>query len=146
MSPAPRTTRQPTARRAPARHRHDALLRILRRSGASTVGALAAEVGVSRRTILRDIGALREEGFLIQSEGGRGGGVQLDPASMQTTARLSVTEVFALLVGVAAMRAARALPFADLADAALARIERSLPREKVADLRRMLARLYVGRL
>jgi predicted DNA-binding transcriptional regulator YafY len=137
----PRPTRPMTPRL-----RHDAILRILRRGGTSTVGALAGEVGASRRTILRDIGALREQGFLIHSEGGRGGGVQLDPASMQPTARLSVTEVFALLVSVAAMRAARALPFGDLADAGLAKIERALPREKVQDLRRMLACLYVGRL
>ena len=128
------------------RLRHDAIVRILRRNGTSTVDDLAGEVGASRRTVLRDVMALRDQGFVIHSESGRGGGLQLDPVSVQTTARLSVTEVFALLISVAAMRAARRLPFSDLADAGLAKIERALPADKVRDLRRLLDCLYVGQL
>jgi predicted DNA-binding transcriptional regulator YafY len=128
------------------RIRHDAIVRILRRNGTSTVSDLAGEVGASRRTILRDIGALRDQGFVIHSECGRGGGLQLDPQSMQTAARLSFIEVFALLISVAAMRAARSLPFSDLADAGLAKIEKTLPADKVRDLRRLLDCLYVGQL
>lgn len=128
------------------RARHEAIVRSLRRKGASTVDELAAEAGVSRRTVLRDVGALREQGFVIHSESGRGGGLQLDPRSIQTTTRLSVAEVFALLISVAAMRAARSLPFSDLADAGLAKIEKSLPPDKVTDLRRFLDCLHVGQL
>ncbi|MCZ4257437.1 WYL domain-containing protein [Sulfitobacter sp. G21635-S1] len=128
------------------RSRHDAIIRSLRRRGTATVDQLAGEVCVSRRTVLRDIGALREQGFVIDSEPGRGGGLQLDPQSMQTTARLAVTEVFALLISVAAMRAAGHLPFSDLADAGLAKIERTLPRDKLRDLRRFLDCLHVGKL
>ncbi len=128
------------------RLRHDAIVRILRRNGSSTVNDLAEEVGASRRTVLRDIGALRDQGFLIHSESGRGGGLQLDPESVQTTTRLSVIEVFALLISVAAVRAARSLPFSDLADAGLAKIERALSADKVRDLRRLLDCLYVGQL
>ncbi len=128
------------------RHRHDTIVRVLRRNGTSTIDALAREVGASRRTLLRDIGALRDEGFVIHSEPGRGGGVQLDPQSMQTTARLSVAEVFALLISVAAMRAAQNLPFSELADAGLAKIEKSLPSDKVRDLRRFLDCLHIGQL
>lgn len=129
-----------------SRARHDAIVRILRRQGMATVAELAQEVGASRRTVLRDLGALRDQGFVIHSEPGRGGGVQLDPQSVQTTARLAVTEVFALLLGVAAMRAAGYLPFSSLADAGLAKIERALPREKLRDLRRFLDCLHVGQL
>jgi predicted DNA-binding transcriptional regulator YafY len=128
------------------RLRHDAIVRSLRRNGTSTVADLAAEVGASRRTVLRDIGALREAGFVIHSEPGRGGGLQLDPQSLQATARLSVAEVFALLISVASMRAAGNLPFAALADAGLAKIEQALPADKVRDLRRLLDCLYVGQL
>ena len=128
------------------RSRHDAIIRSLRRRGTATVDQLAGEAGVSRRTVLRDIGALRDQGFVIDSEPGRGGGLQLDPQSMQTTARLAVTEVFALLISVAAMRAAGHLPFSDLADAGLAKIERTLPRDKLRDLRRFLDCLHVGKL
>ncbi|WP_120631376.1 YafY family protein [Ruegeria sp. EL01] len=128
------------------RLRHDALVRSLRRNGTTTIENLASEVGASRRTVLRDISALRDEGFVIHSDVGRGGGVHLDPQSMQTTARLSVPEVFALLISVAAMRAAGSLPFSDLADAGLAKIEKALPSDKVKDLRAFLDCLHIGQL
>ncbi|MGV6805033.1 MAG: helix-turn-helix transcriptional regulator [Ruegeria sp.] len=128
------------------RIRHDAIVRSLRRNGTTTVDSLAEEVGASRRTILRDICTLRDEGFVIHSDVGRGGGLQLDPQSTQTTAKLSVPEVFALLISVAAMRAAGSLPFSDLADAGLAKIERALPPDKVKDLRTFLDCLHIGQL
>ena len=124
--------------------RQDAIVRCLRRRGAATVAELAEEVGASRRTVLRDIAALRGQGFVIDADAGRGGGVRLDPGSVQTTTRLTVPEVFALLVGVAAVRAAGTLPFSDLADRGLAKIERTLPRDRVADLRALLDALHVG--
>ncbi|RED45837.1 helix-turn-helix transcriptional regulator [Aestuariispira insulae] len=126
--------------------RRDAIIRNLRRNGSSTVAALAQDVEASTRTVLRDIGVLRDEGYVIHSEPGRGGGLYLDPQSVQTTARLSVAEVFALLISVASMRAAGMFPFSGLADEGLAKIEKSLPADKVRDLRRFLDCLYVGRL
>jgi predicted DNA-binding transcriptional regulator YafY len=126
------------------RLRHDAIVRSLRRNGTSTVEALAMEVGTSRRTVLRDISALREEGYVIHSDVGRGGGLQLDPQSVQTNAKLSVPEVFALLISVAAMRAAGNLPFSELADAGLAKIEKALPSDKIKDLRSFLECLHIG--
>ena len=128
------------------RIRQDAIVRMLRRNGTSTIKTLAEEVGTSRRTVLRDIIALRNQGYVIHSDVGRGGGLQLDPQSVQTNARLSVPEVFALLISVAAMRAAGNLPFSDLADAGLAKIEKSLPGDKVKDLRAFLDCLHIGKL
>ncbi len=128
------------------RQRHDTIVRTLRRNGTSTVDLLADVVGASRRTILRDIVALRDDGYVIYSESGPGGGLQLDPQSMQTSARLSVAEVFALLISVAALRGAQNLPFFELADAGLAKIEKSLPSDKVRDLRRFLECLHIGQL
>lgn len=122
------------------------IVRCLRRSGTSTIAALAAAAGASRRTVLRDISALRDQGFVIHSEPGRGGGVQLDPQSVQTAPRLTVAEVFALVISVASMRAAGQLPFSSLADAGLAKIEKALPADKIRDLRRFLDCLYIGRL
>ena len=128
------------------RLRHDTIIRSLRRAGTTTVAALAQDVGTSRRTILRDLSALRDQGYVIHTDVGRGGGVQLDPGSVQTTPRLSIPEVFALLLSVAANRAAGNLPFSDLADAGLAKIERALPPDKVKDLRAFLDCLHVGKL
>ncbi len=128
------------------RLRQDAIVRTLRRNGTSTIDALADEVRASRRTVLRDISALRDEGYVIHSDVGRGGGLQLDPQSVQANAKLSVPEVFALLISVAAMRAAGNLPFSELADAGLAKIEKALPSDKVKDLRRFLECLHIGQL
>lgn len=128
------------------RLRQDAIIRSLRRNGTSTIAELAEQVGASRSTLLRDIGALREQGFVIHSEPGRGGGLQLDPRSVQASPRLSVTEVFALLISVASMRAAGNLPFSSFADAGLAKIEKALPSDKIQDLRSFLNCLYVGEL
>lgn len=128
------------------RLRQDAIVRSLRRNGTSTVADLAQEVGASRRTVLRDLNALRDEGFVIHSEPGRGGGLQLDPRSVQTTVRLSVAEVFALLISVASMYAIGGIPFMGLADVGLAKIEKALPSDKLHDLRRLLDCLYVGKL
>ncbi len=127
-----------------SRLRQDEIVRSLRRAGTSTVAELAIQVGASRRTVLRDIAALRDEGFVIDAEPGRGGGLSLDPHSVQTTARLSVSEVFALLISVASMRAAGNLPFSSLADSGLAKIEKALPSDKIRDLRQFLDCLYVG--
>lgn len=126
------------------RNRQDQILRSLRRNGATTIAALAQDTGASRRTIMRDIAALREEGYIIDAEPGRGGGICLDPQSMQATARLSVPEIFALIIGISSMRAAGNLPFSGLADAGLAKIEKALPPDKIRDLRRLMDCLYVG--
>lgn len=128
------------------RSRHDTIVRLLRRNASSTIMELAEEVGASRRTVIRDIGALRDQGFVIHSECGPGGGVRLDPRSVQTASQLSVIEIFALVISVATTRAGRAFPFSDLADAGLAKIEKALPSEKIKDLRRLLECLHVGQL
>lgn len=128
------------------RLRQDTIVRTLRRNGTSTVNALAKEVGASRRTVLRDISALRDDGYVIYSDVGRGGGLQLDPQSIQTVARLSVPEVFALLISVAATRAAGNLPFSELADSGLGKIEKALPTDKMKDLRAFLECLHIGKI
>ena len=95
---------------------------------------------------MRDISALRDEGFVIHSDVGRGGGLQLDPQSLHKSPRLTVPEVFALLISVVSMRVANALPFSALADSGLAKIEKALPADKVKDLRALLACLHISTL
>ena len=45
------------------RTRRDELIRLLRRRGTVTISELVDSAGISRRTVLRDIAALREEGL-----------------------------------------------------------------------------------
>src|SRR5690606_41960865 len=94
------------------RLRHDAIVRSLRRNGTSTIADLAADVGASRRTILRDISALRYDGCVSHSEPWRRGGLQLDPQSRPTTTKLPLPVVSALLPSVVPLRNAWYRPIA----------------------------------
>lgn len=124
--------------------RRDQLIRLLRRRGHTTVQALAGELSVSRRTVLRDIATLRSRGFAIRSEGGPGGGVELDPDTVYVSSQLMADEVVALALSVAMLRAAPWMPFAGLAETALGKIEGALPPRRIRELRRLLARVFVG--
>lgn len=53
------------------------MLLIVQNRGRMTAGALAAELEVSRRTILRDVDALAEAGLPMIVHPGRGGGIEL---------------------------------------------------------------------
>lgn len=128
------------------RSRQETIVRLLRRNTSLTIAELAQEAGASRRTLLRDIGALRDQGFVIHSESGPGGGLRLDPRSVQTASQMSVVEIFALTISVATTRSNWAFPFASLADAGLAKIESLLSADKVHDLRGLLACLHIGQL
>lgn len=105
---------------------------------------LTESLAVSRRTILRDIAELREQGFVIRSASGPGGGVYLDPTSILVSPKLSSTEVFALLISIAVLKETHAIPFGNLADTGLKKIEQSLPRDRVLELREILRSVYIG--
>src|SRR5262245_52042034 len=124
--------------------RHDQLLRLLRRRADWTVAALARELGVSRRTVLRDLGALREAGFDLNTFSGPGGGVRLNPASVMITSQLRTSEVVALIVSAELARAATTVPFAAGAQPARDKIERALPARRPAELRARRERVRVG--
>jgi len=127
------------------RLRQDELVRLLRRRGSTTVAHLTESLNISRRTVLRDIAELREQGFDIQSASGPGGGLYLDPKSVLVSPKLKSSEVFALLISVAVLKETHAIPFAHLADAGLKKIEQSLPRDRVLQLREILRNVYIGK-
>ncbi len=127
------------------RSRQDELIRMLRRRGSTTVANMTESLNVSRRTILRDIAELREQGFVIRSTSGPGGGVYLDPTSILVSPKLTSTEAFALLISIAVLKETHSMPFANLADTGLKKIEQSLPRDRVLELREILRSVYIGR-
>ncbi len=75
-----------------------ALMLLLQTRGKMTAQALAEELGVSRRTILRDVEALSFAGIPVYSEGGHGGGIALDEHYRTTLTGLNTTEVQSLFV------------------------------------------------
>lgn len=124
--------------------RRDSLVRFMRRRGSATVEELSRQLGVSRRTVLRDLSVLRDRGFRIIGEGGPGGGVQLDSGTVLVSSQLAADEVVALILSVAVLRAAPWMPFSDRAEPALAKIEGALPTERVRELRHLLGRILIG--
>lgn len=74
------------------------LILSLQDRGKTTASRLAETLGVSRRTILRDIDALSLSGVPILAEGGPGGGVWLDPAYRTSLTGMKEAELRTLLV------------------------------------------------
>lgn len=100
---------------------------VLRRAAPRPVSAasLAEDFGVSRRTIERDLAALRNAGAPLYAERGRTGGhVSLDQPG-NTVVSLTPNEVVALLVATAV--GGPDLPWADAAASATARLLDGLP-------------------
>jgi predicted DNA-binding transcriptional regulator YafY len=74
------------------------IILLLQARGKMTAKALAEELDVSRRTILRDINALSFSGVPVYSEGGHGGGVALIEEYRTTLTGLNTMEVQSLFV------------------------------------------------
>ncbi len=74
------------------------LMLLLQMRGKMTAQALAKELGVSRRTILRDIDALSVAGVPVYAEGGHGGGFALDENYRTSLTGLQEAEIRTLFV------------------------------------------------
>jgi len=124
--------------------RHDELIRLLRLRADWRIEDLAEELGVSARTILRDLDRLRDRGFEISSMSGPGGGVHLEPTSVLVTSQLGGEEVVALILSAAVAQAFPWMPFASGARSALAKIEASLPHQQSLKVQALMMRIMIG--
>jgi len=123
--------------------RRDHLLNLLH-GGATTAPDVARNLGVSERTVYRDLAWLRAGGHDIQATPGPGGGVRMGVGSRLRSVHFDVAEVIGLALAVATLRATPHTPFAGPAEAALRRARKALPVEKQRALRWMLRRILVG--
>ncbi len=74
------------------------MLLLLQTRGKLTAQTLAEELGVSRRTILRDIDALSYAGVPIYADGGHGGGIALDENYRTNLTGLNEAEIRVLFI------------------------------------------------
>ncbi|MEW5849441.1 MAG: WYL domain-containing protein [Myxococcota bacterium] len=121
-----------------------ALLDLLRAHQETTVTVLAEELGVSVRTVMRDLAVLREEGHAVLGEAGRGGGIRLDRTRAGTPVNLTDEEIAALFLAATLARRATALPWSGAIRRALDKLLASVPRPRARELRSMLHRVLVG--
>jgi predicted DNA-binding transcriptional regulator YafY len=121
------------------------LLELLRGAEATTVGAAAEALGVTRRTILRDVAVLRDAGHPIVGEGGPGGGIRLEGERGVTAVHLAEDEVAALWLSAQLAASVTRLPWSGAGRAALDKLLASLPRERARAVRALVRRVRVGR-
>ena len=117
---------------------------LLRGRDETTVAGLAGELGVSPRTLYRDLAALRDRGLPITGEPGRGGGIRLEGSRGLTAVHLSIAEVVAMWLAARLSGAASDLPWSEAARSGLAKLLGSLTRAKAAELRLLCRRVIVG--
>ncbi|MEO0600346.1 MAG: HTH domain-containing protein, partial [Myxococcota bacterium] len=84
--------------------RRDRLLTLLHR-GPTTVPAVAKALGVSERTVYRDIAFLRDGGHDIRATPGPGGGVRGTPEGRPRAVHFEVAEIIGLALSVAILNA-----------------------------------------
>lgn len=103
----------------------------------ATANELAADLGVSERTVHRYMGMLDEMGIPIASERGRGGGFYLVRGYKLPPLRFTAPEASALYLGADVVRRIGGLAYHDAALAARAKLDNVLPddlREQVAQV------------
>ncbi len=96
----------------------------LRAPRAVSAAWLAEELGVTRRTIERDLATLRAAGLPLLAEPGRRGGQRLNPSAVLPPLNLTDREATALLV---ALTIVDGMPYTGAGRSAATKIRRGLP-------------------
>jgi predicted DNA-binding transcriptional regulator YafY len=125
--------------------RLDLLTRVLRDRPGITVGQLARELGVSARSVFRDIDHLRDRGLPIEADRGRGGGVRLHASWGLGRVLLSSEEALCTLLSLAISEKLSFPMFSSDVARARKKIVDAFPsseRRRIAPLRE---RIFVGR-
>jgi predicted DNA-binding transcriptional regulator YafY len=117
---------------------------LLRGLDGTTVAALADELGVSERTVLRDLSMLRQRGMPITGEAGPGGGIRLEGSRGVTAVHLALAEIVALWLAATLSREASELPWGGASRSALSKLLASLPKDRARALRALCRRVIIG--
>lgn len=106
-----------------------AIIDYLRGRDHTTTALLAAHLGVSERTVRRDLARLRALDIPVETEPGRLGGVRLKRGALLPALRFTDDEALVLALGLRWARLAGDVRFADAADSAFRRLEHVLSGE-----------------
>ena len=115
-----------------------------RRTGV-TAEALAERLGVSVRTVYRDLDALRDAALPLHAERGRGGGFVLDRSYSMPPVNFTAREAAVLLAAGRWMIDQRMIPFVDTLQIALDKVRGALPLPAQRELAQLHSTLsFVG--
>lgn len=138
----------PSAFRHPARpsrvDRLDLLVRLLRDRPGTTAGDLAEELGVGVRSIFRDLDHLRDRGYPIEADRGRGGGLRLRGNWGLGRITLAREEALGALLGLAVAERLGLPIFAGDIGRARRKIADAFPAEERRRLGPLRERIFIG--
>ncbi len=115
---------------------------LLQTRGKMTAAALASELAVSRRTILRDVEALALTGIPIYAEGGHAGGIALDEHYRTTLTGLTENEVRSLFIA-SGTQLLHEVGLGAAAESTLLKLTAALPARHQSALEQFRQRLYI---
>ena len=109
-----------------------------------TVKVLARELGVSSRTITRDIEILRTRGYPIDADRGRGGGVQLHRFWGVGRVRFDLSEAIDLLISIAVSEKMNSPLFLGKLNSVRNKVLASFSSDLKLKLQTLRSRIFVG--
>jgi predicted DNA-binding transcriptional regulator YafY len=111
----------------------------------ATLPDLARTLGVSVRTLARDVALLRETGVPVEGDRGRGGGVRLPPAYRTGRVHLADREAVDLLLAMAVAESLGTTLFLPALGAVRRKIAAAFPDRHLDRIRDLRRRILVGR-
>lgn len=123
-------------------NRLETLTKELRAAGKQgrTSAWLAERLGVSARTVKRDVAALQQAGVPIRASSGPQGGYVMDDAPANLPLTLTADEALAIVVG---LQAVPDQPFASAARAAVVKLLQTLTPDGRAEVSRLAERVWI---
>ena len=125
--------------------RIDRLLGLLRSDSFWTSKKLCQRLDASPRTLMRDLAELREMGYPIDADKGRGGGIRLDGRWGISRLNLSDQEVLGLLVSLAITESIESPLLGDSIVSVRQKIASSFPEKQRKIIQRLRVRILVGK-
>lgn len=124
--------------------RRDRLIGLLRSDDYWTTAKLNQELGISQRTLMRDLAELRASGYPIESDRGRGGGVRLDGRWGIERFHLSHHEIVELILALAVMENLNSPMMSGSLKAIRQKLFQAFPPKQRHIVARIRQRIFVG--
>jgi len=126
--------------------RLDQLIGALKTGEVYTAGSLAEEFGVSLRTMMRDLKILKDKGYPIDADKGRGGGVRLYPRWGVGRLTMNYREVIDLLLALNVLEKLNSQLFLNNLESVNNKLYASFPDPQRPKISKIRNRILIGEL